>query len=200
MAPKRARTEAEELASMTAQARTSLANAGRALHDDVGPLLAGAGLWLSTVGDEPAVKEALSAIDQAMEHVRALSQKLNASPVDRMGLHEAFVRLQELNPAVDVDYTASANLSREMGAAIYDAASAAVDAATNAKAERIQIQVTGDAGLRVRITDNGRLTGRARALSLMTKLAEASGLTVTATTRKSTIVSIAYALRRSVGR
>lgn len=199
MATKRALTEAEQLASMTAQARTALTNAGRALHDDVGPLLAGAGLWLSTVADDPAVKEALAALDQAMERVRALSQDLNPSPVDRMGLHKALLQLPEHNPAVEIDYAASAKVARHIASSIYDAVATAVDLAARAKAERIQIEVTGDVGLRVRIIDNGRPTGRARAMSLLTKLAQASGLTVTATTRKSTIVSISYALRRSTG-
>lgn len=198
MATKRALSEAEQLASMTAQARASLANAGRALHDDVGPLLAGAGLWLSTASADPAVKEALAALDQAMERVRALSQELNPSPVDRMGLHQALLQFQQSNPAVDIHYAATAKLPRQAASAIYEATVAAIDIAARAKAERIQVDVTGDAGLRVRITDNGRPTARTRALSLLTKLAEASGLTVTASTRKSTIVSISYALRRSV--
>ncbi len=199
MATKRVLTEAEQLASMTAQARASLANAGRALHDDVGPLLAGAGLWLSTAAVDPAVNEALAALDQAMERVRALSQELNPSPVDRMGLHQALLQLQQHNPAIEIHYATSAKLPRQIAAAIFDAAGAAIEIAARAKAERIQVDVTGDSGLRVRITDNGRPTARTRALSLLTKLAEASGLTVTASTRKSTIVSISYGLRRSVG-
>ena len=175
MAPKRAPSEAEQLASLAARAHTQLANAGRALHDDVGPLLAGAGLFLSTAPDDPAVKEALAALDQAMERVRALSQQLNSSPADRMGLHKALLRIAEQNPAVEIAYTATAKLPRATASAIYDATAAAIDAATQAQAERIQVTVTGDANLRVTINDNGRKAARARALSLPIKLAEASG-------------------------
>ena len=118
MAPKRAPSEAEQLASLAARAHTQLANAGRALHDDVGPLLAGAGLFLSTAPDDPAVKEALAALDQAMERVRALSQQLNSSPADRMGLHKALLRIAEQNPAVEIAYTATAKLPRATASAI----------------------------------------------------------------------------------
>ena len=117
MAPKRAPSEAEQLASLAARAHTQLADAGRALHDDVGPLLAGAGLFLSTAPDDPAVKEALSALDQAMERVRALSQQLNSSPADRMGLHKALLRIAEQNPAVEIAYTATAKLPRATASA-----------------------------------------------------------------------------------
>ena len=126
MAPKRAPSEAEQLASLAARAHTQLANAGRALHDDVGPLLAGAGLFLSTAPDDPAVKEALAALDQAMERVRALSQQLNSSPADRMGLHKALLRIAEQNPAVEIAYTATAKLPRATASAIYDATAAAI--------------------------------------------------------------------------
>ena len=199
MAPKRAPSEAEQLASLAACAHAQLANAGRALHDDVGPLLAGAGLFLSTAPDDPAVKEALAALDQAMERVRALSQQLNSSPADRMGLHKALLRIAEQNPAVEIAYTATAKLPRATTSAIYDATTAAIDAATQAQAERIQVTVTGDASLRVTIKDNGRKAARARALSLPTKLAAASGLRMSLATKNATIVSIAYGLRRSAG-
>lgn len=200
MAPKRAPSEAEQLASLAAHARTHLADAGRALHDDVGPLLAGAGLFLSTAPDDPAVKEALAALDQAMERVRALSQQLNPSPADRMGLHKALLRLAEENPALEIAYTATAKLPRAIASAIYDATAAAIDAAAQSQAERIQVTVTGDNALRVTIKDNGRKTARTRALSLPTKLAQASGLRMSLTTKNATIVSIAYGLRRSAGR
>jgi hypothetical protein len=116
-----------------------------------------------------------------------------------MGLHKALQRIAEQNPAVDIHYTATAKLPREASSAVYDATLAAIDAALQAKAERIQVTVTGDTNLRVRVQDNGRKTGRARALSLATKLAEASGLKLSTATRNGTIVSIQYGLRRTVG-
>ena len=126
-----------------------------------------------------------------MERVRALSQQLNSSPADRMGLHKALLRIAEQNPAVEIAYTATAKLPRATASSIYDATAAAIDAATQAQAERIQVTVTGDANLRVTIKDNGRKAARARALSLPTKLAEASGLRMSLATKNATIVSIA---------
>lgn len=205
MAKKRARSEAEELAALCAESRSTLTRAGRALHDDVGPQLAGAGILLSLVrSDFPKaaleVQEALSALDQAMERVRALSQELNPSPVDRLGLRNALLRLAEEDPRVEVTYSATAKPPREVASVLYETAAAAIRAAANAGAERIQVGVTGGAGLRLRVADDGRAAGRTRALAVTTKLAEAAGLAVTISTIKSTIVSISYAVRSSVGR
>jgi signal transduction histidine kinase len=63
----------------------ALRSAGKSLHDDVAPLLAAAGLKLQLVRmDHPQaaeqVNDVLSTLDQAMEHVRQLSQKLSPSP------------------------------------------------------------------------------------------------------------------------
>lgn len=59
--------------------------AGKILHDDVAPLLAGAGLQLQILRmDHPEtaaqVSEILSTLDDAMERVRKLSQQLAPSP------------------------------------------------------------------------------------------------------------------------
>lgn len=63
----------------------ALRSAGKVLHDDVASLLAAAGFKLQLLRmDHPEaaeqVKDVLSTLDQAMEHVRALSQKLSPSP------------------------------------------------------------------------------------------------------------------------
>ena len=200
MAKKHAPSEAEELAALCAQAR-----AGRSLHDNVGPQLAGAGMLLSLVKSDfpkaaPAVDDILTALDQAMVHVRALSQELNASPVDRLGMQHALRRFSNQDPRVDVTFSATAKPTREVASVLYEAAAAAIQAALNAGAERVQVSVTGSAGMRVRVSDNGRLAGRVRSLAIATKLAEAAGATVTISTIKSTIVSISYAVRRSAGR
>lgn len=95
----------DPLATLCAAAQATLARAGRRLHDDIGPQLAGAGILLSLVKSDhpkaaPAVQEVLSALDQAMESVRALSQELNASPVDRLGLRHALQRFSEQDPRI----------------------------------------------------------------------------------------------------
>jgi len=205
MAKKRAPNEAEELAGLCANAHATLARAGRNLHDDVGPQLAGAGLLLSLVKADfpkaaPAIQEVLSALDGAMESVRALSQQLNASPVDRLGLRHALTRFADQNPAVELTYSATAVLSRETAAALYDLSAAAIRAAVNSEAERVRVNVTGTAGIRIRITDDGRSSGRTRALAVPVRLAQAAGLAIELSTGKSTIVSVSYAVRRSAGR
>ena len=63
-------------------AQEKLRRAGKTLHDDVGPLLAAAGLRLQLVKmDHPQaaaqVDEVLATLDDAMERIRALSQELN---------------------------------------------------------------------------------------------------------------------------
>ena len=148
----------------------------------------------------PAVDDILTALDQAMVHVRALSQELNASPVDRLGLQHALRRFSTQDPRVEITFSATAKPTREVASVLYEAAAAAIRAALNAGAERVQVSVTGSAGMRVRVADNGRDAGRVRSLAIAIKLAEAAGATVTISTIKSTIVSISYAVRRSAGR
>jgi signal transduction histidine kinase len=59
--------------------------AGRLLHDEVGPLLAAAGLKLQLLKMDlpqagPQVDETLQIMEQAMEHVRSASRVLIPSP------------------------------------------------------------------------------------------------------------------------
>ena len=62
-----------------------LRQAGQTLHDDVAPLLAGAGLQLQLLRmDHPEtaaqVNEVLAVLEDAMDRVRKLSQQLAPSP------------------------------------------------------------------------------------------------------------------------
>ncbi|MEO5922905.1 MAG: histidine kinase [Bryobacteraceae bacterium] len=205
MAKQSAGSETEELAALCAKAHATLARAGRSLHDDVGPQLAGSGLLLSLVKSDfpkaaPAVEDVLVALNKAMESVRALSQELNASPVDRLGLRHALTRFSERDPRIEITYTATTTLSREAASAVYEAAAAAIRAAQDAEAKQIRVHVTGTAGISIRITDNGRAAGRKRALAVPLRLAQAAGIAITVTTGKSTIVAVSHALRRSTGR
>jgi signal transduction histidine kinase len=68
----------------------ALHRAGKTLHDDVAPLLVGAGLQLQILRlDHPEtgaqVAEILTTLDDAMERVRALSQQLAPSPFTPAG-------------------------------------------------------------------------------------------------------------------
>jgi signal transduction histidine kinase len=62
-----------------------LREAGKTLHDDVAPLLAGAGLQLQILRmDHPEaaskINETLATLEDAMDRVRKLSQQLAPSP------------------------------------------------------------------------------------------------------------------------
>jgi signal transduction histidine kinase len=62
-----------------------LERAGKVLHDDIGPLLSGAGLRLQLLRmDYPEtaerVREVTETLDQAIDRVRELSQELKPSP------------------------------------------------------------------------------------------------------------------------
>jgi signal transduction histidine kinase len=138
--------------------------------------------------------------------VRQVSQELAPSPVFRGGLERALDRLAEEvaeSAPVDivVDYEAPAGVSRESAAAIYDAIAASVKAAVlMGGASEVEIVVRHKSNISAKITDNGKSTGRARALGLARLLAEQSGLKLDINPGKSTIVSIrAYALRRAIG-
>jgi signal transduction histidine kinase len=182
-----------DLVSMCAASRLRLSSTGRALHDDVGPLLAAAGMLLSS-GEQA---QALAALDQAMERVRELSQQLNPSPVDRMGLKNALERLVEQAPEIELDFKTKAKPSREEGSLLYEMTLYALRAAAEAGADLFRIEVTGDKNVIVRVIDDGNAKQRPKALAVPIALAEAMGLRVTIATRKSTIVSIAHAHRRS---
>ena len=63
-------------------AHEKLRRAGKTLHDDVGPLLAAAGLRLQLLRmDHPVaahqVNELLATLEDAMDRIRALSQELS---------------------------------------------------------------------------------------------------------------------------
>jgi signal transduction histidine kinase len=70
-------------------AEADLLRAGKALHDDVAPLLAAAGLRLQLLRmDHPQtaerVTEVMVTLDDAMERIRTLSQELSPPPVYRV--------------------------------------------------------------------------------------------------------------------
>src|SRR5579871_5695404 len=91
---------AERLAGACVEARAKLRYASRALHDDVGSLLAVAGLRLQLVRmDHPElaarVNEVSEALEGVMDRVRKLTRELDPSPVARTGLKNALLDLAE---------------------------------------------------------------------------------------------------------
>ena len=92
--------ESQRLANELFETRSKLRAAGRALHDEVGPLLSAAGIRLDLLRSDhpetaPSVELALSALEEGMERVRALSRELNPPPSAHLGLKRALSNLVE---------------------------------------------------------------------------------------------------------
>jgi signal transduction histidine kinase len=197
-------SDAEGLATVCHLLGTKLRSGSRQLHDHVGPLLSAAGLRLqmlrTDVPDAQAgIDEVTQILEQAIQRIRTVSRELHRSPADQIGLKNALFRFAEQNPWLSVSYSATAPVPSEDAAALYEGAMEAASAALRARASQVRISVSGKAGVRIRVTDNGRAKGRERALSVPRLLAQQAGLAFECTTGKSTIVSIRYAVRRTPG-
>ncbi len=193
--------DAQRLASLCHLLGTKLRSGSRQLHDHVGPLLSAAGLRLQMLrSDVPEaraeVDEVTQILEEAIDRIRALSRELHRSPADQIGLKNALFRFAEQNPWLSVSYSATAVLPPEDAGALYQSAMEAASAALRAGASEVRISVSGRAGVRIRVTDNGQAKGRERALAIPRLLAEQAGLAFECTTGRSTIVSIRYASRR----
>jgi signal transduction histidine kinase len=202
---KAAKSDARQVAALYVQARAALVRAGRTLHDHVGSSLSAAGMQLQLLRmDLPAaqarVDETLRILDDTLNRIRDLSDTLCPSPAYRGGLKQALLRLAERHGSdgcqVVVKYSATATVPAEIAAALYEAGAAAVEQALQQGATQVSVTVRGSAGLVVRIVDDGRKSGRARALSAIRTITREQGLAYECTTGKSTIVSIRYAVRR----
>lgn len=203
--PAKPNSDVEALAAVWAEARGRLTAAGKSLHDDVGPLISAAGLQLQFLRDEaPEIKdgltEVLGILEQAVERVRRISQDLNPVPAALWGLRGALVSLETLHANVSVTCEATARPPQEIVAALYEAAAAAVAAAVRAGASRVTVSASGSASVAIRVADDGRAAGRARALRVAALLAQHAGLHLKVSTGKSTIVWIRYAARRTARR
>ena len=204
-----AKSDLDEMAARYIHARAALVRAGRALHDHVGSSLSAAGVQLQLLRmDLPEaaarIDEALRTLEETLNQVRDLSQELCPSPAYRGGLKQALLRLAETNGFqrqsaachVAVEYSATAAVPAEIAAALYEAASAALEQALQKGAAQVNITARGTGPLVLRIADDGRKSGRARALRLIRTLAREQGLAFECTTGRGTIVSIRYAIRR----
>src|SRR5436190_21425809 len=128
--------DAEELAKLCAEAQRKLSQAGRALHDDAGGLLAAAGLRLQMMEEDfpsaaARLHEVGAILEQAILSVRSVSQDLCPSPAYRVGLKRALERLD-----VQLDYNATATIPPHRAEAAYDAAMPAIDAARGSGARK----------------------------------------------------------------
>ena len=212
MSPK---NPADELARECVALYTELRRASSLLHDEVGALLAVAGLRLQLLSmDFPEagarVAEVAEALDGVMEHVRKLSRQLEPSPVRRTGLKNALLDLAEVSGGVTLRYTATAILAPMAVDALYRAIASVVTAASVApEVTRIAISVTGSRSVMARIACNGRLRGSGKDLATAALLARHAGMSFEITTKpeikrqnktnQGTIVVIQYAGRRPAG-
>ncbi|MDP9171425.1 MAG: histidine kinase [Acidobacteriota bacterium] len=209
---------ADELARKCAALYTELRRASGLLHDEVGALLAVAGLRLQLLSmDFPEagarVAEVAEALDGAMEQVRKLSRQLEPTPVRRTGLKNALLELAREFPGVTLRHTATAVLAPVAVDALYRAIASAVAAAVAASAAPegtgIAISVTGSRSVTARIVWNGGFRAVGKDLAAAALLARHSGMSfeIAANPEKNrqhktiqgTIVVIQYAGRRSAG-
>jgi signal transduction histidine kinase len=201
---------ADDLAQACVRAQAELRRAGRVLHDDIGSLLAVAGVRLQLLRmDVPDLAERTlelgEVLDRAMEAVRTLSQDLDSSPVRRLGLKNALLGLAKRHGGargrqVTVGFSVSGTLPPEVAELMYEAASHAVIAAAGRPdVTRIRISAAGARSVTVRVADNGT-PGPDSSLAMAAMLARHAGLGFETATGKGTIVSIRYAIRRTSGR
>ncbi len=198
------KSTADELAEACVLARTEMARASRVLHDEIGSFLAVAGLRLQLMQmDYPEAfertKEIAEALDGAMRHVRSLTRELDPSPVARTGLQNALIDLANryrdgYGVETEVRYSATAIAPAEIAAALYLAASDAVNvAAFTAGVTRIVISATGSRSPIVRVSFDGNPRGVPAKLAAAELLARHAGLRFEVATGKGTIVAIRYA-------
>ena len=198
---------ADELARALAAARVELRRAAQVLHDDVGSLLAVAGLRLQLLRmDHPATEartaEVGEALDGVMQHLRTLSRALEPSPVRRTGLKNALLDLAETRMAetgadIALRYTATVALDPADADAVYHAIESAL-ASAPANGSRVTISISGSRSLTARVGYSGRPRRPGGDLAAAGLLAGHAGLGFdVAVTKKGTIVSIRHAIHRS---
>jgi signal transduction histidine kinase len=209
------KSAADELARECVALYSELRRASSLLHDEVGALLAVAGLRLQLVSmDFPEagarVAEVVEALEGAMGHVRKLSRQLEPSPVRRTGLKNALLDLAGVFGGVTLRYTATAVLAPPAVDALYRAIASVVAAAAGVPGvTRIVISVTGSRSVKARVAWDGRFRAAGNDLTTAALLAHYAGMTfeIAANPEKArqnktiqgTIVVIQYAGRRSAG-
>jgi signal transduction histidine kinase len=202
---KKANSDIERMTARYIEARSMLVRAGRSLHDHIGSSLSAAGMQLQLLRmDVPAVEtridQTLRILEETLGRVRDLSDELCPSPAYRGGLKHALSQLAESQSSesrsIVLEYSATVVVPAEMTVALYETAGAVLGEALHKGAHRVSISVKGTNSLAIRIADDGRKSGRTRALSAIGALARQQGLGFDCTTGKGTIVSIRYATRR----
>jgi signal transduction histidine kinase len=202
----------EELARACVAARNELRRASRVLHDEIGSMLAVAGLRLQLLRmDHPETAERFAelsaALDGVMESVRQLSREVDPSPAGRTGLKNALLDLaethmQSFGSGVIVQSTVTATHPHTVWDALYLAAARTVEAAAARNLKRLEIRAAGSKAVSIRIRHSGRPIDTRRDLLGASLLARAAGLEFNVQpgagkTEQGTIVVIRYAVQRS---
>ncbi len=212
-------SDRQQLAAALDAHLTERRRIGRALHDEIGPTLSAIGFQLDALRfDVPALAprttELQRFLEDAMQRVRALSQELSSSPVERAGLQLALEQLLEtLRPRFDghltLDWRTSERLPGHVALAFFDIAELALDnAATHARASRVKVVVSGVGSVTIEIRDNGcgfeasKPPRRGLGLLRMAEAARRTGATfvVASVAGRSTIVKSRYAPSSSTRR
>jgi signal transduction histidine kinase len=204
------RSCAEQLAGECVRLRSELRRTGMVLHDEIGSLLAVAGLRLQLAKmDHPDATPSLAEIAEALEgvvgHVRKLSRDVERSPVRRTGLKNALLDLAEASMEhsgvdVSVHYSITATVQHEAAEALYLATAAVVrDAMSRKGVRRVAIRASGAKKVTVRVSHDLRIAGMPAGLQATALLARAAGLSFEVRsggpeTKHGTIVAINYAL------
>lgn len=199
--------ESQRLADELFETRSKLRAAGRALHDQVGPLLSAAGIRLDLLRSDfpqstPSIEPVLLALEEAMERVRGLSRELNPPPAAHLGLKKALSNLvdsqgESFAGAIRFSYKATVTPPHDTAAAIYEAASHVLaQAASDRSATSIAVSAKGARNLIVTIESNGRGRLPRAKLAALSRRARPAGIILEASTKRGTIVSIRYAARR----
>jgi signal transduction histidine kinase len=202
---------ADELARELVEARVELRRAAQVLHDDVGSLLAVAGLRLQLLRmDHPELAQQTSevgeALDGVMQHLRTLSRELEPTPVRRTGLKNALLdlaeaRMEETGADIALRYRATATAAPATADAMYQAIEAALTSAVAsvpANARRVTLSVSGSRSLSARVGYAGRPKRGSTGLAAAGLLAGHAGLQFDVqVTKRGTIVSIRHANHRS---
>ncbi|MCD6360275.1 MAG: hypothetical protein J7M38_05360 [Armatimonadetes bacterium] len=148
------------------------ARAARLLHDEIGQILSATGLQLDvlrmdTEAASPEIARRITEIqrnlEQAVNQVRALSQELNPSIVERAGLRAALEQLadryREMSSiAVRVAFDSSVRLPAQAAVALYKIAEHALDNVARHSGTRqaeLLVRPAGE-GVTLEISDGGR--------------------------------------------
>ena len=148
-AERRQEMVARRLAELAAQKDWRLLEAGRFLHDDLGQLLTAAGIRLDLIaGQTPPEDVTLlqELLEQCMLRVRTMSEDLNRSTADRLGLKAAVERLcEKWDPALrgSIRFSCPQRLSLPLlpSRAVVGMLEFALELAANeAKCQRVEIK------------------------------------------------------------